>query len=105
MDCLVLVAMNRANKTGPLRARFSSPAWGRRTIPSRGEQLPAVVAEPGRNAAITCPQHDMSMQATTVAHNRATDMPAMQEWSEYCVTDCARMRAAQQAAPEHSCGD
>src|SRR5262245_33230368 len=27
MVCLVLVAMNRANKTGPLRARFSSPAW------------------------------------------------------------------------------
>jgi len=87
-------AVVRTKETGPLRARSSSSAWGRRRSPSRGEQLPALwlpiwrIEATGRLAA------QAQYASRTCRHNGMMDMPAMQNRQdnrEACGTRCNRL--------------
>ena len=69
---------SRKRKTGPLRARLSSPAWGRRRSPSRGEQLPALWLPIWKDLATFCLAAFEQYASHGASHNAAPRMSAMQ---------------------------
>ena len=72
-------AAGRTKETGPIRARLSSPAWGYRRAPSRGERLSRITAAQNSGAETTVRfTAPATMRFAFAPDNAAAGMPAMQ---------------------------